>query len=691
MRIHRTPLSNFNAVKSRALKVAITNSAIATGASLVMIASVGEAISNPVVTFLIGLPLVVCYFRTLNVVLDIVLLERARAQEKALRGGREVLGAPPQRDCFAKALVETRKTGKKMLDRYLIGFEVETGAPLWVSDDDLCTHAAVFAKTGVGKTLWLESLLMQQMLRGRASGSTFIDAKRDSGTLAHIIYMAQITGRIEDLIIIDPLKPLHSYNFVATSQRADVKARKVLRAGLPPIADASTAKHYDRLAADSVFRIVRALDSLGLSWSIEDVAVALSSFAIAYPHLKAMLQSINAHDALLELSHFATTYRTPKGTLDVQKLTDNVRGIASELHSIAAGDAGELFCANHSDLCLTNAIMQGKLVYFMLPRLEESEGAARMLKVFREDLEVSIGEVTSNQDIRLDDPHLVIIDEGASTFSPTWANLFELARKGRFALLFGAQSTAGLSDTSLGLSPAFYERVMANVNLKVAMRIGDNKTAFELSQWMGKATVLKKSVSQSKSRGSASSAVSPLFDATAKRQSGRSSTESFYEEEEDFVSADELKRGLLAEKGLAWVDIGGKLTKMRALWVDFHLPASWNGRYLVPRLEVFEKNSLSLSSLVDRAVIQRETLLDENLIHREPLNTGVTHAPLVESPTSVMKAPSPDEAYKLSLNARNVRDLRYGNTVTVASIKHQESPSAFACKPQFVPKKKFRR
>ncbi|MBW4422859.1 MAG: hypothetical protein KME13_27400 [Myxacorys californica WJT36-NPBG1] len=181
------------------------------------------------------------------------------------------------------------------------------------------------------------------------------------------------------------------------------------------------------------------------------------------------------------MSHTARPYFL-KRQVKLQKLTDNVRGIASELHSIAAGDAGELFCANHSDLCLTDAIVHGKLVYFMLPRLEESEGAARMLKVFREDLEVSIGEVTFNQNVRLEDPHLVIIDEGGSTFSPTWANLFELARKGRFELLFGAQSIAGLSDHSLGLSPAFFERVMANVNLKVAMRIGDNTTSVELSK-----------------------------------------------------------------------------------------------------------------------------------------------------------------------------------------------------------------
>src|SRR5690606_1293138 len=90
--------------------------------------------------------------------------------------------------------------------------------------------------------------------------------------------------------------------------------------------------------------------------------------------------------------------------------------------------------------------------------------------------------------------HLVIIDEGSSTFGPTWANLFELARKGRFALLFGAQSTGGLTDNSLGLSESFYERVMANVNLKVMMRVGDNRTAMEMTEWIGKVQTTRKSI-----------------------------------------------------------------------------------------------------------------------------------------------------------------------------------------------------
>jgi hypothetical protein len=321
-------------------------------------------------------------------------LELERQRESAARGGKPVLGMPPERGCLGDAVETARGKNKKMLDRYLVGFELDSGKPLWVDDDEICTHAAVFAKTGVGKTLWLESLIFQQMARGRASGCTFIDAKRDSATLAHIILMALVTGRIEDLIVIDPFETLHAYNFVMTNQRADVKARKVLRAGLPPTSDQSTTKHYDRLAADSIYRMVRAMESFGLAWSIRDIAVALSAFQLAYPHMRNILNKIGARQAMVELGHLASSYRSVKGVLDTARITDNLRGIASELHAISGSAAGEVFCTKYTDFVLTDAILRGKIIYFMLPRLEEAESAARMVKVFREDLEVSIGEIT---------------------------------------------------------------------------------------------------------------------------------------------------------------------------------------------------------------------------------------------------------------------------------------------------------
>ena len=434
-----------------------------------------------------------------------------------------------------------------------------------------------------------------------------------------------MTGRIEDLIVFDPFDPVHSYNFVMTNQRADVKARKVLRAGLPPTSDQSTTKHYDRLAADSIYRMVRALESMGLAWSIKDIAVALSAFNIAYPQLRQMLHQVGARQAMVELGHLASSYRTPKGALDSARITDNLRGIASELHAIAGSEMGGLFCTKYTDLVLTDAILRGKIIYFMLPRLEEAESAARMVKLFREDLEVSIGEITSSRVYNLEDPHLVIIDEGSSTFGPTWANLFELARKGKFSLIFGAQSAGGLTDQSLGLSEAFYERVMANVNLKVMMRIGDNRTAMEMAEWFGKINTYKKSMGAGVTTGTQAHMFRGPVDVAAKQTGGESNMISLSEDEEDLVSAEELKHEMSAEKGLAWFDLGdGRILKGRSFWFNADIPDTWEGREFLVRPERFENDEVGLADWVDEQILTMERRETRDLINRKKESDGVT-------------------------------------------------------------------
>lgn len=534
-------------------------------------------------------------------------IEKERDLESERRGGKPVLGMPPDRHAFENALADCRKNGRPMIDRYLVGFEVESGEPIWVTDEEICSHAAVFAKTGVGKTLWLEGLMFQQMARGRASGCTFIDAKRDPGTLADIILMALITGRIEDLLVVDPFDPVCAYNFVFTTQRPDVKARKVLRCGLPPTPDQSTTKHYDRLAADAVYRVVRAMESLGLAWSVRDIAVALSAFVVAYPRMRELLHEQGAKQAMVELGHLAGSYRTAKGSLDSARLTDNLRGIASELHSIANAEAGEMFCVPRADLSLTDAILRGKIIYYMLPRLEEAESAARMVKVFREDLEVSIGEITSSRVHRLEDPHLVFIDEGASTFGPTWANLFELARKGRFSLLFGAQSVGGLMDQTLGLSEQFYERVIANVNLKVIMRLGDNRTAEDMCEWIGKINTTKKTIATGMSTSLNARELTKHIEFNRRTADAFRDGFTFAEDEKDLVSAEELKHEMSAEKGLAWFDKGdGRLRKGRSIWFDSELPSTWEGREFLTRYESVEADEIGLAEWVDEHILSIE-------------------------------------------------------------------------------------
>jgi hypothetical protein len=253
----------------------------------------------------------------------------------------------------------------------------------------------------------------------------------------------------------------------------------------------------------------------------------------------------------------------------------------------------------------------------MLPRLEEAESAARMVKVFREDLEVSIGEITSSRVHHLEDPHLVIIDEGASTFGPTWANLFELARKGRFSLLFGAQSISGLMDQAMGLSQEFYDRVIANVNLKVIMRLGDNRTAEDMSEWIGKVTTTKRTISSGISTSKNAREFTKHLEFNKRAAEGLREGFTEAEDETELVSVEELKHEMSAEKGLAWFDKGdGRLRKGRAIWFDADLPATWEGREFLTRYESVEADEVGLAEWVDEHILTVERAETKRSAHQ---------------------------------------------------------------------------
>src|SRR5262249_33639894 len=70
--------------------------------------------------------------------------ERQRKREIVRRNGSPVLGSPPDRTAFRRAIEDARARGRLMIDRYLVGFELDTGHPIWITDEEICGHGAVF-------------------------------------------------------------------------------------------------------------------------------------------------------------------------------------------------------------------------------------------------------------------------------------------------------------------------------------------------------------------------------------------------------------------------------------------------------------------------------------------------------------------------------------------------------------------
>jgi hypothetical protein len=159
----------------------------------------------------------------------------------------------------------------------------------------------------------------------------------------------------------------------------------------------------------------------------------------------------------------------------------------------------------------------------------------------------------------------------------------------------------------MGLSEAFYERVMANVNLKVMMRIGDNRTASDMTEWFGKIASTKKSIGAGVTTGIQTSLLKGSLDLNSRKTGGESQSVSYQEAEEDLVSAEELKHEMSAEKGLAWFDLGnGKIVKGRSFWFNANLPDTWEGREFIVHPEKFEVDEIGLSDWVDEQILSQE-------------------------------------------------------------------------------------
>ena len=93
----------------------------------------------------------------------------------------------------------------------------------------------------------------------------------------------------------------------------------------------------------------------------------------------------------------------------------------------------------------------------------------------------------------------------------------------------------------------------------------------------------------------------------ARQMGGQSQSINISEDEEDLVSAEELKHEMASEKGLAWFDMGdGRVIKGRSFWFSAELPERWEGREFVMRMEKFENDEVGLADWVDEQILSQE-------------------------------------------------------------------------------------
>ena len=148
---------------------------------------------------------------------------------------------------------------------------------------------------------------------------------------------------------------------------------------------------------------------------------------------------------------------------------------------------------------------------------------------------------------------------------------------------------------------------MANVNLKVIMRIGDNRTAQDMSEWIGLIKTSKKSISTGLSTSTSGREYTKRIEINKRTADSYRDGITIADAEEELVSAEELKHEMSAEKGLAYFDKGdGIVRKGRSIWFDAELPGTWEGREYLTKYEAVEADEIGLAEWVDEHIFSIE-------------------------------------------------------------------------------------
>lgn len=421
----------------------------------------------------------------------------------------------------------------------LIGYKVEDGRPVYVPDEDLMRHLFILGQSGVGKTVLGANLIFQQIARG--GGLTFIDGKMTDEELQKIWQMCAWCGRERDLFIINPGRPemSNTYNPLLYGDPDEIADRPI---STIPQNDSNPGTDYYRKAAhQGIVTLVSAMKKAGLAYNFIDFAVMLmNSKALEELERKLMEVAPNSDEARA-FSLFVDQFRYSAkpgadATIDMKRLKEVFGGIGQRMYLLGTGKFGEVLNSYTPDLNLFEAIMNNKIIYVQLPTMGKNEAAMNFAKMFISDFRTSISWLQDlPEENKLQIPHFFFMDEAGGYVSMNMTRPFEQARSARVILCPAAQTMANFK----AISEEFAEMVIGNTWTKLIFKVGTQASAEEMAEVAGMHIVNVRQVAEARNKGTSSQIL--RLDPAASESEGLSETVTYKEQEENRVSADQLK------------------------------------------------------------------------------------------------------------------------------------------------------
>ncbi|MEO9457135.1 TraM recognition domain-containing protein, partial [Chromobacterium phragmitis] len=405
---------------------------------------------------------------------------------------------------------------------WCMGNAMDTREEIWITDDAMRVHTALFGTTGGGKTVALEGLICQAI--GHGSGVIMVDGKSDPKTWFDIVTMAKMYGREDDLLVLnfisstgfeklalldesaeegrgkmDLLGQIHSNTFNPFTHgsadtltelvaglmrpesggdgmwrgRAEAMIRSLMR-GLVALRDAGRLN-----LSVQVLRDYMKLDKIGQLEADETIP------AYAREQLTGYLDELPGYrDAIAVKEGDASAYAQyweqaakQHGFLTMQ---------FTELLGLLSGTYGHICNVEWGDVDFQDVVFNRRILYVMLPALEKAPSSLANLgrltvAGIKNALSVSLkGQLTgSKRDIvdsrptNSDTALLAIMDEYGSYAVEGFGDVAAQARSLGVSVIFAGQDYPSFKKGS----EIEASRILANTGMKIFLKTEDQETA----------------------------------------------------------------------------------------------------------------------------------------------------------------------------------------------------------------------
>ena len=362
-------------------------------------------------------------------------------------------------------LAEARKRSS-----VLLGYDIY-GKPFYWSDSTRTMQANAFGMTGAGKTNLLENVTEQDIARG--APIIFIDGKGDKKLLDELLPSIEAAGRMQDLRIIDPMRPEISarYNpFWAPQGNAEEHVGFVFESFNM---EKDFFEGHQRVYLENIARV---LHYSGKRFNFHDVLVCAYDQALLKRQMKVALDRLGTDSKITRQQKLTLTMsvRNLLESFEDKERVSKIQGLINEMMTFM-GDDMAMITGPYDELLSLDDVIDQKLILFMSLNVNVNERAVTALgRMLLQNLQLMIGRRYSKAEEGEHQPFVsVIMDEFSPFAYENFAHILVTARGANVGFLFALQSAPQLLQVGRG----FRNDVSSAPNTTFMLRTKDEETA----------------------------------------------------------------------------------------------------------------------------------------------------------------------------------------------------------------------